>query len=211
MQSIVALSTGDPDDRLATPIEGWPAGDYAGLTCAACHETQLNYKGKHIRIDGGPANSLDLQAYIRALNAAMQATLTDTAKFDRLAARLGAASPEAKAKLCERFERQAATTYDYATRSAATFSPWGPAGIDALSMINNRVTANLPGIPENTSTPSAPVKPPFLWNAPQGLWTQWAAAGSSIFLRLRPIALSGCAAQRLENRPFPGNRDVARG
>jgi RoxA-like, cytochrome c-like len=42
-------------------------------------------------------------------------------------------------------------------------------------MINNRVTANLPGIPENTSTPIAPVKPPFLWNAPQGLWTQWPA------------------------------------
>ena len=42
-------------------------------------------------------------------------------------------------------------------------------------MINNRVTANLTGLPENTSTPIAPVKPPFLWNAPQGLWTQWAA------------------------------------
>jgi hypothetical protein len=42
-------------------------------------------------------------------------------------------------------------------------------------MIQNRMTANLTGIPENTSTPNAPVKPPFLWNAPQGLWTQWAA------------------------------------
>ena len=29
------------------------------------------------------------------------------------------------------------------------------------------------GIPENWSTPVAPTKPPFLWNAPQGLWTQW--------------------------------------
>ncbi len=156
----------------------WPGeetGEFAGLTCAACHETQLNYKGKHIRIDGGPANTFDMQAYIEALNAAMQETLTDAAKFDRLAARLGAVSPEAKAKLRARFERQAAVTYKYATRSAATFWPWGPARIDALSMINNRVTANLPGIPENTSTPIAPVKPPFLWNAPQGLWTQWAA------------------------------------
>jgi hypothetical protein len=156
----------------------WPGeetGEFAGLTCAACHETQLNYKGKHVRIDGGPANTFDLQAHIQALNAAMRATLTDAAKFDRLAARLGAASPEAKAKLRERFERQAALTYEYATRSAASFWPWGPARIDALTMINNRVTANLPGIPENTSTPIAPVKPPFLWNAPQGLWTQWAA------------------------------------
>src|SRR5262245_65712526 len=42
-------------------------------------------------------------------------------------------------------------------------------------MINNRLAAILHRIPENTSTPIAPVKPPFLWNAPQGLWTQWAA------------------------------------
>jgi hypothetical protein len=50
-------------------------------------------------------------------------------------------------------------------------------------MITNRVTANLPGIPENTSTPLAPVKPPFLWNAPQGLWTQWAAFVQDPILR----------------------------
>ncbi|MBV8912975.1 MAG: hypothetical protein JOZ05_08060 [Acetobacteraceae bacterium] len=156
----------------------WPGeetGEFAGVTCAMCHEAQLNYKGKRIRIEGGAANTFDLQAYIQALNAAMGATLTDQAKFDRLAARIGAASPEAKAKLRERFAGQAALTNEYATRSAATFWPWGPARIDALSMINNRLTANLPGIPENTSTPIAPVKPPFLWNAPQGLWTQWAA------------------------------------
>jgi len=149
----------------------WPGeetGEFAGLTCSACHEAQLNYKGKHVRIDGGPANTFDFQAYVQALNAAIRATLTDAAKFERLAARLGAASPEAKAKLRERFERQAALTYEYATRSAATFWPWGPARLDALSLINNRLTANLPGIPENTSTPIAPVKPPFVWNAPQG-------------------------------------------
>src|ERR1700733_4303727 len=96
---------------------------------------------------------------------------------------LGRQAPEARARLRERFDRQAAFTYEYATRSAATFWPWGPARIDALSMINNRVTANLPGLPENTSTPIAPVKPPFLWNAPQGLWTQWAAIVQSPLAR----------------------------
>ena len=45
--------------------------------------------------------------------------------------------------------------------------------MDAISLIVNRVTNVLPGIPENWSTPVAPTKPPFLWNAPQGLWTQW--------------------------------------
>jgi hypothetical protein len=169
------LPIGISKTTVATPIGDLPAGDYAGLTCAACHETQLNYKGKHVRIDGGPANAFDMQGYIKALNAAIQATLKDTTKFDRLASRLGATSSEAKAKLRGRFEHQAVATYEYATRSSATLWPWGTARLDALSMINNRMTASLPGIPENTSTPIAPVKPPFLWNAPQGLWTQWAA------------------------------------
>jgi len=42
-------------------------------------------------------------------------------------------------------------------------------------MITDRVTSTLPEIPENWSAGNAPVKPPFLWNAPQGSWTQWAA------------------------------------
>ena len=155
--------------------KGAPTGEFAGVTCALCHNSELRYQGKRIRIDGGNNNALDMQAYIQAFDAAMQATLKDSAKFDRLASRLNATSSDAKAQLRARFEAQALNAHDYATRSAATPSPWGTARIDAATMITNRVLANLPGIPENTSTPTAPVKPPFLWNAPQALWTQWAA------------------------------------
>ena len=155
--------------------KGEETGEFAGMTCAACHEEQLEYKGKHIRIDGGVGNKFDMQGYIAALDNAMQATLTNSAKFDRLAARLAASSPDDKDKLRERFERQAAYVHEYRSRSSASPSPWGTGQIDALTMIQNRMTANVPAIPENTSTPIAPVKPPFLWNAPQGLWTQWAA------------------------------------
>ena len=45
--------------------------------------------------------------------------------------------------------------------------------MDAIGLIVNRVTSVAPDIPENWSTPLAPTKPPFLWNAPQGSWTQW--------------------------------------
>jgi hypothetical protein len=152
-----------------------PVGEFAGPTCAMCHESELRYQGKRIRIDGGNANAVDMQAYIQALDAAMQATLKDSAKFDRLASRLKATTADAKAQLRARFEPQASKTHEYTTTSAATPHPWGPARLDAVSMISNRTTANLPGIPQNISTPTAPVKPPFLWNAPQGLWTQWAA------------------------------------
>jgi hypothetical protein len=155
--------------------KGQQAGEFAGLTCAACHEGQLNYKGKHIRIEGGVGNMFDIMAYIGALNDAMQAPLADTAKFDRLAARIGATNQDAKNKLRERFTSEAAKVHEYQTRTVVTPVPWGPSRMDAIALIVNRVTSVLPGIPENWSTPLAPTKPPFLWNSPQGLWTQWRA------------------------------------
>lgn len=147
-------------------------GEQVGLNCAACHAGQLNYQGKRIRIDGGVGNTFDFMNYIYALDDALQATANDPAKFDRLSSRLKA-SGEAKATLRKRFESEAARVHAYRTRTLVAPSPWGPSRIDAISAIVDRVTAVLPGIPENTSTPLAPTKPPFLWNAPQGLWTQW--------------------------------------
>jgi hypothetical protein len=150
-----------------------PAGEYVGLTCAACHNAQLYYQGKRIRIDGGVGNTFDLMSYVYALDDALQATLNDAAKFDRLASRLKASGGDEKAGLRKRFEMDAARVHEYRTRTLVAPVAWGPSRMDAISLIVNRVTAVLPGIPENWSTPVAPTKPPFLWNAPQGLWTQW--------------------------------------
>jgi hypothetical protein len=147
--------------------------EMVGPTCALCHNTQLYYKGKAIRIDGGAGNHLDFMAYIYALDAALQETLSDSAKFDRLAARVGATSADAKSDLRKRIEPQAQDVHFYSTRVMVAAYPWGPARMDAISLIVNRLTSVLPEIPENWSAPIAPTKPPFLWNAPQGSWTQW--------------------------------------
>jgi hypothetical protein len=160
---------------VATPIKGWPAGNYAGLTCAACHEGQLTYKGKVIRIEGGISHTFDFQGIARGLDGALRATLTDPAKFDRLAARLGASTADAKDKLRVRVESEDARVHEYSARTSLTPHPWGPGRVDALTMIVDRSTGTLTGIPQNWSAGIAPVKPPFLWNAPQGLWAQWSA------------------------------------
>jgi hypothetical protein len=156
-----------------TTQEGPWKGDDVGLTCAACHNTELFYQGKRIRIDGGVGNHFDIEGYLSALDDAMQATLTDSAKFDRLAARLAASSADAKSELRKRFEAAAGRVHAYRTRVLVTPYPWGPSRMDAIGLIVNRVTSMAPDIPENWSTPLAPTKPPFLWNAPQGTWTQW--------------------------------------
>ena len=167
------LPIGISKTTVTTPIKGWPAGDYAGVTCAACHEGELPYKGKRIRIQGGNSTTVDLQALARGLDDALQATLTDPAKFKRLAARLGASSTDAKDKLRKRVESEAVRVHEYATRTAVSPHPWGPGRMDAVSLIMARSTSELTGIPQNWSAGIAPAKPPFLWNAPQGLWTQW--------------------------------------
>src|SRR4051794_36679173 len=59
--------------------EGRWKGEQVGLTCSACHNTELTYKGKRIRIDGGVGNRFDMMAYIYGLDDALQATLTDVA------------------------------------------------------------------------------------------------------------------------------------
>ena len=167
------LPIGISKTTVATPIKGWPAGNYAGVTCAACHEGELTYKGKRIRIQGGNSRTVDLPGLSRGLDDALQATLTDLAKFNRLAARLGASSTDAKDELRKRVESESLRVHEYVTRTTVTPHPWGPGRMDALSLIVDRTTATLTGIPENWSAGIAPVKPPFLWNAPQGLWTQW--------------------------------------
>jgi mono/diheme cytochrome c family protein len=153
--------------------EGRWKGEQIGLNCAACHNAQLNYQGKKIRIDGGVGNTFDMMAYIYALDDGLQATSTDTAKFDRLATRLGASGADVKSDLRKRFETAAERVHLYRTTTLVTPSPWGPARMDAIGLIVDRLTTVETGIPENWSTPLAPTKPPFLWNAPQGSWTQW--------------------------------------
>ena len=56
--------------------------DYIGFTCAACHTGQVNYQGKAIRIDGGPAMS-NMVGFLHNLEKSMRKTLTDETKKQR--------------------------------------------------------------------------------------------------------------------------------
>lgn len=153
--------------------EGPWKGEDVGLTCATCHNTELFYQGKRVRIDGGVGNHFDIQAYLSALDDALQETLKDSAKFDRLAARMNVSTSEAKSELRKRLDPAADRVHNYRTRVLVVPYPWGPSRMDAISLIVNRVTSIAPEILQNWSASLAPTKPPFLWNSPQGTWTQW--------------------------------------
>ena len=59
--------------------------EYMGLTCAACHTSQINYDGVAMRIDGGAAMA-DMQTFINGLSESLQATYKDPEKKKRFIA-----------------------------------------------------------------------------------------------------------------------------
>ena len=65
--------------------EGRWQGAWVGLNCAACHNGELQYQGRRIRIDGGVNQALDMRALIGGLVDALQGSLSDVDKFERLA------------------------------------------------------------------------------------------------------------------------------
>jgi len=153
--------------------EGRWKGVEAGINCAVCHVSELRYQGKRVRIDGNVGTHFEFQGLFHCADDAMQATLHDPAKFDRLAAKIGASSGDARSELRQRFERDAEHIHYYVNRVMVPPHEWGPGRVDALNLIFNRQLTIATDIPQNWFPPLAPVKPPFLWNAPQGSWTQW--------------------------------------
>ncbi len=155
-----------------TMVDGRWKGEWAGLTCAACHNAELNFKGKKIRVDGG-VSTIDLTSLVSGLDDALAATIASPEKFDRLAASLNRADEAAKAELRTQLEAAAAGVNYYRTRSAVSPFPAGPYRVDALTLIHNRETDIAMGIPQNWRALLAPGKYPFVWNASHSSWVQW--------------------------------------
>jgi cytochrome c5 len=171
---------------------GWTKGadaagkEWLGLTCAACHTGQIEYTHPEtqqkigIRIDGAPTLA-DFNLMNLELVAALQATLSDAAKFDRFAKALlkDRDSPNARDELRGELQVQTAMLN---TRNMINKAPveYGFARIDAIGFIFNQTMSILPGIPENAMPSDAPASYPFLWGTDQSdvvQWTGFAANG----------------------------------
>lgn len=162
--------------------------EWIGLTCAACHTTQLNYKGVGLRIDGGPAMA-DFDLFFRELVEALTATLNDDAKFDRFALRvLGNSSTTAqreqlRASLAEiqgrHLARYLVNKPDYEA---------GYARVDAFGNIFNEILVFALDQPGNAKPNNAPVSYPFLWDTSQHDRVQWNGSSSNDVLGLGQLA-----------------------
>lgn len=175
-----------PNDKPAAaglPVGFTAAGpkgsEQIGMTCAACHTRQIDVGGVPYRIDGGPG-VVDFQPFLADLDVAVNTVLTDDAAFKAFARAVlgGNDSPANATKL-----RQDVTAwflrYDTLVKAALPKNPWGPSRLDAVAMIFDRLTGLDLGPPpsyliaSNIQVASAPVRYPFLWNAPIQDFTQW--------------------------------------
>ena len=62
-----------------------PGRKWLGMTCAACHTTEIRLGDTAYRVDGAPTQG-DVQAFLSDLTAALQRTQSDPQKFARFAA-----------------------------------------------------------------------------------------------------------------------------
>lgn len=159
-----------------------PQGDQAvGMTCSACHTRQIEVDGKAYRIDGGPAIA-DIQSFFADIDTAAKRVLESDAEFKTFAASvLGSASPSASDQAALRKKLEAwYLRYHTIMARALPQPPWGPARLDAVGMIFNRIVGLDIGPPpdyliaDNIKSAKAPVRYPFVWNAPRQDKTQWA-------------------------------------
>jgi mono/diheme cytochrome c family protein len=142
--------------------------EYAGLTCATCHTSDLQIGGTRYRVDGGGGN-VDVARFEEALLAAVRAALADPRKLERMASRSGQEVRALRTTLTswstEFSARLGRNTYAHAP---------GPGRVDAVTTLTNEILALALGEPRNVTPPTAPADIPQLWLTPELDWAQWA-------------------------------------
>lgn len=161
-----------PANPHALPVGFARHKDQVGLTCAACHTTQLNFRGTALRIDGAPALT-DLAGFLRAVRDALAATLADEAKLARFAAAVpGGGSSQPKRDTARKSLEQSLAWFDSYNQANRSSTIEGFGRLDAIGRIVNQ-TIRFTSDAKNSIEPNAPTSYPLLWDAPRHDYVQW--------------------------------------
>jgi mono/diheme cytochrome c family protein len=171
-----------------------PAQDgqvYVGITCAACHTSQVEYRRQKLRLDGGPG-LIDYLPLVESLADGLRAASQSEAKWSRFAAKvLGPRNtPERAAQLRRDVRDHSETLAGFAARNRSV-RPAGFGRIDAFGMLANEVLGTAIGVPENYRACAAPVAIPPLWGVARLDWVQWNGSVQSPAARNLVEVMSG--------------------
>lgn len=154
--------------------------NFVGMTCAACHNGQMTYQGRHVIIDGG-VGTYDLVKLMQQLAASTKNTLADDEKFDRLAKRILGPKYGADTKNVLRDELQEA---DKQRRRYLNFHlgdnkvNGGHFRLDAISLIVNNM---LDKVESDVAVPiTAPSSYPHVWDIPMMDFIQYDGSSGNI-------------------------------
>lgn len=154
---------------------------YVGMTCAACHTNQLDYKGKKYLIEGAPTLA-NFVLFFDRLVASINKTANDTRKFERFAQRVLQDDYSADTANTLKAQLKAlaiAVTNRQKVNALPSHFPkdfTSYARLDAFGNIQNEGTAFALHDLQNRNTPSGPVSYPFLWGTHQSDVVQWNAS-----------------------------------
>ena len=168
-----------------------------GLTCAACHTSQIDYtkdgKTTKLLVEGAPTLA-NFNLFFSRLVAAVNKTHDDDAKFKRLADKVLAKGYEEKdlVLLKSEFKKVADALSDrLAVNALPSKYPEDFAGhgrLDAFGEIENAGSAFALNDLTNKNPPAAPVSYPFLWGTHQSDVVQWNASANNRTPIVGPIS-----------------------
>jgi hypothetical protein len=146
---------------------------WLGLTCAACHTTEVHSGDKRIRIDGGPSLA-DAESFLKQLSNAVKATATNPEKMTRFAKRvLDTSYNKTEEQVLQEQLVEYSTVMQKLVRRSEGTHPYGMGRLDAFGSILNEICETSLEIPENHFPSDAPASYPFLWDTPKLDWVQW--------------------------------------
>lgn len=168
-------------DDATSGKQGWQ-GRWLGVTCAACHTAQIEYRGKKLRIDGGPTMA-NANQFLWDLRDALKTTYEDGLKNGEKFKRYAQHFPQDNApKLLERLKKAVdeRDKWHKLNDPPLTSGPPGFARLDAFGVIFNQIIdmthTESVGKPET----NAPVSYPFLWDTSHHNQTQWNGASPAV-------------------------------
>ncbi|HSH75597.1 MAG TPA: di-heme-cytochrome C peroxidase, partial [Longimicrobiales bacterium] len=150
-----------------------------GFNCSLCHTGQLNYQGRGIRIEGGPA-MIELGQLERAVGNSLLLTRLLPPRFNRFAERvLGAglndtSKEQLEIQLEDLLLRAGALNAELARRNIYPTEE-GFARLDAVGRIGNYVLGEEIDL-GNLAVADAPVNFPQIWDTPWFEWVQYNAS-----------------------------------
>jgi mono/diheme cytochrome c family protein len=169
----------------AVAPKGSTVQGHVGLSCSACHTSQIQYQGKSIRIDGGSAN-FDISDLLGEFYTSLYSTFKDKDKWNRFVARVQATDDISDSELNKQIAsvlNDMAWNTDATSKAPGLATEPGPGRADALNRIGNYVFGQRLLEPANYHKAQAPANYPPLWNIWRFNWVHYNASFSQPMAR----------------------------